>query len=226
MSSSSIFRLAARTRLSARPAALPRRTLSPRTAVPALSSSFATTTRRWKDHDAADPHHEESFEEFTARYVLLLANSGHWQSTPEDGGPESQDDDEEDGQLVFWSLKLTVACDCIGMRRNSMLSRMFLSFRCVDPFLLGYLNPSRKLILTCATAQSKQCLRIRSRPLTNSHHRCSPCRSPRQRLPNCRPDIRRYVARVPLIHLHVILTITNRYQGKGGEQDTVRGVYP
>jgi len=38
--------------------------LSPRLQV----SSFATSPRTAKDPDPSDPHHEESFEEFTARY--------------------------------------------------------------------------------------------------------------------------------------------------------------
>jgi len=66
MSSTSLFRVAARaSRYSARPALRPAaRPLSPRTA----AASFATTARWRKDVDAHDPHHEESFEEFTARY--------------------------------------------------------------------------------------------------------------------------------------------------------------
>ncbi|KAE9970040.1 hypothetical protein BLS_004240 [Venturia inaequalis] len=67
MSAASIFRVASRTRIAARPVTVvrrPCRVLSPRTAV----KTFATTARTNKDHDPHDPHHEESFEEFTARY--------------------------------------------------------------------------------------------------------------------------------------------------------------
>ncbi|KAF7194221.1 Cytochrome c oxidase subunit 6, mitochondrial [Pseudocercospora fuligena] len=32
------------------------------------TSAFSTASRKLADHDAHDPHHEESFEEFTARY--------------------------------------------------------------------------------------------------------------------------------------------------------------
>ncbi|KAI5365533.1 Putative cytochrome c oxidase, subunit Va/VI [Septoria linicola] len=32
------------------------------------TNTFSTATRKLADHDAHDPHHEESFEEFTARY--------------------------------------------------------------------------------------------------------------------------------------------------------------
>ncbi|CAK1366555.1 Cytochrome c oxidase subunit 6, mitochondrial [Cercospora beticola] len=32
------------------------------------TSAFSTATTKFADHDAHDPHHEESFEEFTARY--------------------------------------------------------------------------------------------------------------------------------------------------------------
>lgn len=31
------------------------------------TSAFSTASRKLADHDAHDPHHEESFEEFTAR---------------------------------------------------------------------------------------------------------------------------------------------------------------
>nr|POE65622.1 cytochrome c oxidase subunit 6, mitochondrial [Quercus suber] len=62
MSSAAFVRIA-RTRFLAAPI---RRSAFVRPAV--CSQSFSTSLSRRADHDAHDPHHEESFEEFTARY--------------------------------------------------------------------------------------------------------------------------------------------------------------
>ncbi|KAI9707813.1 MAG: Cytochrome c oxidase subunit 6 [Candelina mexicana] len=78
MSSSALLRLAVRTTPSTlvRPPPSFRRIPASAIAVPAVvlgcgSNGFSTGIRRAaedKDHDAYNPHHEESFEEFSARY--------------------------------------------------------------------------------------------------------------------------------------------------------------
>ncbi|KAI9822682.1 MAG: Cytochrome c oxidase subunit 6 [Pycnora praestabilis] len=73
MSSATLLRLAARSapsRLCLSPNTAIRRapTSSVAVAFVGCKSSFSTSARRVADHDASDPHHEESFEEFTARY--------------------------------------------------------------------------------------------------------------------------------------------------------------
>ncbi|TKA68064.1 hypothetical protein B0A49_04564 [Cryomyces minteri] len=68
MSSASFLRVAMR----ARPLAFLRSPATTRWAPVASSSlgsnTFSTSARRAADKDPHDPHHEESFEEFTARY--------------------------------------------------------------------------------------------------------------------------------------------------------------
>ena len=71
MSSMAVLRIAARTSFAPRAS----RTLSiraPTTSSLAKNSrrSFAVSAARAADHDAHDPHGEESFEEFTARYLF------------------------------------------------------------------------------------------------------------------------------------------------------------
>jgi cytochrome c oxidase subunit 5a len=78
---SSLLRLAAHGRLASFGVQRPLRSLTPRSsnalyAVPALIatsgsvSSFSTSSIRQSDKDGQEAsHHEESFEEFTARYV-------------------------------------------------------------------------------------------------------------------------------------------------------------
>ncbi|KAL9530745.1 Cytochrome c [Sphaerulina musiva] len=46
----------------------PMRSFQPALLRPTTASAFSTASRKLADHDAHDPHHEESFEEFTARY--------------------------------------------------------------------------------------------------------------------------------------------------------------
>jgi cytochrome c oxidase subunit 5a len=82
MSSTSLLRIAARAQPSTFFRANGLRSLSPRSsnalyAVPALIatsgsvSSFSTSSVRLSDKDGEDgSHHEESFEEFTARYAV------------------------------------------------------------------------------------------------------------------------------------------------------------
>ena len=86
MSSTSLLRFAARTQPSTFFRSNGLRNLTPRSssavyAVPALiattgsASSFSTSTRLFADKDGQEAsgagHHEESFEEFTARYVAF-----------------------------------------------------------------------------------------------------------------------------------------------------------
>ena len=149
MSSTSILRIASRAQQSTffRPNAL--RSLNPRSsnaiyAVPALiatsgpASSFSTSSRNLAD----DGHHEESFEEFTARYAdtchcsiglrarRLFAGRGLLSIFPQ---PEQPD---QDRQLLM------KAAGCIDMRRNLNKYRMFLNFRYVPmlPCVLGVLQ--------------------------------------------------------------------------------------
>jgi cytochrome c oxidase subunit 5a len=83
MSSTSLLRIAARARPSTFFRSNGLRSLTPRSsnalyAVPALIAtsgsigSFSTSSVRLADKDGQEAgHHEESFEEFTARYVIL-----------------------------------------------------------------------------------------------------------------------------------------------------------
>jgi hypothetical protein len=134
MSSSSLLRIAARAQPSTFFRANGLRSLTPRSsnalyAAPALIatsgsvSSFSTSSVRLSDKDGQEAsHHEESFEEFTARYVdpqLASRAFEHLQHSRNEAMMHASIDRQ---LLTFW-------CQRIDMRRNSTRSKMSSNFR-------------------------------------------------------------------------------------------------
>jgi hypothetical protein len=138
MSSTSMLRIAARAQPSTFFRANALRSLTPRSsnalyAVPALIatsgsvSSFSTSSRRLSDKDGEEgSHHEESFEEFTARYAVPIGvESRAFEHVPTSSHSRNNAvmHANYDGQL------LTPTTRNIDMRRSLTKSRMSSSFR-------------------------------------------------------------------------------------------------
>lgn len=192
MSSSSLLRIAARAQPSTFFRANGLRSLTPRSsnalyAVPALIatsgsvSSFSTSSVRLSDKDGQEAsHHEESFEEFTARYVdpqLASRAFEHVQHSRNEAMMHASTDRQS---LTFW-------CQRIDMRRNSTRSKMSSNFRydtyCFRLYPRLASRTSRLLIIIrWSTAKPQQCVRIRSRPFTFRPHCCVEGSAKSQRL--------------------------------------------